>query len=79
MNWIWLRLFNIFNFELFLDGSDLGRGFGDCQSLGVVFVLHMEWGRELLKLINDTHFWVQSSIGIENHRFFMFSILISIF
>jgi len=34
-----------------LEGSDLGWGFENCWNLQVVFVLHMEWKRELLEFL----------------------------
>jgi hypothetical protein len=44
-----------------------------------LFFLHMELGRELLELNIDTHVEFRVLLVLENHRFFMFLILICIF
>jgi hypothetical protein len=67
MRWIGLKLLNIFNFELLLEGNDLEQSSENCWNLGIVLVLHMEWRTKQLELDKNTHFLIQSSIGIENH------------
>ncbi len=41
-----------FNFELLLEGSDLGCGFENCWSLRLLFFTHKVRQKELLKLKN---------------------------
>lgn len=78
MNWIGLGLFDIW-FWIVLGGKWLWMySFKNCQNLGELFFTHRVKLRELLELSREIQ-WFHIFIGIWNHNFFMFLILISTF